>query len=175
MAHSDSPVIAIIMGSDSDFEIMKESAIILRDFNVPFEVLVSSAHRTPKRTSEFSRKAEKRGIKGIIVGAGAAAHLAGVIAAETTLPVIAVPISATSLSGLDALFSTVQMPGGIPVATMAIGKAGARNAALFAIEILAITDSGLAQKLKDYRSKFQQSVIDKSDSLQVKLDKLLNE
>ena len=175
MTHPDSPVVAIVMGSDSDFDIMKPAALVLRDFAVPFEALVSSAHRTPKRTSEFARNAEARGIKIIIVGAGAAAHLAGVIAAETTLPVIAVPIDATSLSGLDALLSTVQMPGGIPVATMAIGKAGARNAALFAIEVLALTDPKLARKLKDFRLEFQQTVSEKSDRLQTKLDQLLNE
>ena len=170
-----SPVISIVMGSDSDFEVMKEAAVILKDFEVPFEALVSSAHRTPERTSKFARNASRRGVKAIIVGAGAAAHLAGVIAAETTLPVIGVPIDATALSGMDALLSTVQMPGGIPVATMAIGKSGARNAALFAIEILAIQDDALAEKLADYRNQFQVSVEEKSSQLQKRLDQLLNE
>lgn len=170
-----SPIISIVMGSDSDFEVMKEASIILKNFGVPFEALVSSAHRTPERTAEFARNAAGRGLKAIIVGAGAAAHLAGVIAAETTLPVIGVPIDATALSGMDALLSTVQMPGGIPVATMAIGKAGARNAALFAIEILAIHDDTLAKKLTDYRNQFQASVEEKSSQLQKRLDHLLNE
>jgi 5-(carboxyamino)imidazole ribonucleotide mutase len=170
-----SSIVSVLMGSDSDFEVMKEAAIILKDFDVEFEMLVTSAHRTPGRTSEFARNASGRGVKAIIVGAGAAAHLAGVIAAETTLPVIGVPINATSLSGLDALLSTVQMPGGIPVATMAIGKAGARNAALFAIEILAIHDEILAEKIKTYRSRFKASVEEKSSRLQKRLDSFLNE
>ncbi len=170
-----SPIISIVMGSDSDFEVMKEAALILKSFDIPFEVFVSSAHRTPERTSEFTRKAPLRGIKAIIVGAGAAAHLAGVIAAETTLPVIGVPIDATALSGMDALLSTVQMPGGIPVATMAIGKAGARNAALFVIEILAIYDTALTEKLNVYRNQLQASVEEKSNRLQDRVDQLLNE
>ncbi|NOY22390.1 MAG: 5-(carboxyamino)imidazole ribonucleotide mutase [Acidobacteria bacterium] len=170
-----SPIISVVMGSDSDFEVMKETAQILKSFDIPFEVFVSSAHRTPERTSEFARKAPLRGIKAIIVGAGAAAHLAGVIAAETTLPVIGVPIDATSLSGMDALLSTVQMPGGIPVATMAIGKAGARNAALFVIEILAIYDIALTEKLNTYRNRLQASVEEKSNRLQDRMDQLLNE
>lgn len=169
------PMISIVMGSDSDFDIMKETALVLKNFDISFEVLVSSAHRTPERTAEFARTAIERGIQAIIVGAGAAAHLAGVIAAETTLPVIGVPIDATSLSGLDALFSTVQMPGGIPVATMAIGKAGARNAALFAVEMMAVNDSALAEKLRNYRETFKTSVEGKSQRLQERLDNLLNE
>lgn len=168
-------LIGIVMGSDSDFQIMREAALILKEFDVPFEILVSSAHRTPERTSEFARTARTRGLRAIIVGAGAAAHLAGVIASETTLPVIGVPIDATSLSGLDALFSTVQMPGGIPVATMAIGKAGARNAALFAIEMLSTTESLLAEKLADYRKAFKTSVEEKSNRIQEEVDRLLNE
>ena len=170
-----SPIVSIIMGSDSDFEVMKEAAIILKNFDVEFEVLVTSAHRTPGRTSEFARNASGRGVKAIIVGAGAAAHLAGVIAAETTLPVIGVPINATSLSGMDALLSTVQMPGGIPVATMAIGKAGAQNAALFAIAILSISDSSLAEQLNEYRKRFQTSVEEKSNRLRNRMDSFLNE
>ncbi|NOZ12777.1 MAG: 5-(carboxyamino)imidazole ribonucleotide mutase [Acidobacteria bacterium] len=170
-----SPVISIVMGSDSDFEVMREAAGVFKEFNVPFEMLVSSAHRTTERTLEFARNAEKRGIRAIIAGAGAAAHLAGVIAAETILPVIGVPIDATSLSGMDALLSTVQMPGGIPVATMAIGKSGAKNAALFALELLAAGDTGIREKLKKYRSRFKTSVEEKSKRLQKQLETFLNE
>lgn len=164
MPHSK-PVVAVIMGSDSDFDIMKESVKILKQFNVPVNVQVSSAHRTPERTAAFASSAREQGFQTIIVGAGAAAHLAGVIAAHTTLPVIAVPIDATSMRGLDALLSTVQMPGGIPVATMAIGKAGAKNAALFAVELLSLTDSTLKDALDRYRADSQASVQKKSDAI----------
>ncbi|RLE19024.1 MAG: 5-(carboxyamino)imidazole ribonucleotide mutase [Acidobacteria bacterium] len=170
-----SPLIAIVMGSDSDFDVMKEAAALFKEFDIPFEMLVSSAHRTPERTSQFARKAEERGLKAIIVGAGAAAHLAGIIAAETILPVIGVPIAATSLSGMDALLSTVQMPGGIPVATMAIGKAGAKNAALFAAELLATENPDIREKLNNYRGQFKTSVEEKSKRLQKRLETFLNE
>jgi phosphoribosylaminoimidazole carboxylase PurE protein len=129
---------------------MGEAASILEQFHVPYELFLTSAHRSPERTMTFARNAKKKGIQVIIVGAGAAAHLAGVIASHTLVPVIGVPIDATSLSGLDALFSTVQMPGGIPVATMAIGKAGAKNASLLAVRILALADKGLQEQLADY-------------------------
>jgi len=172
---NQSPIVSIIMGSDSDFEVMKKAANILKNFDIEFEVLVTSAHRTPQRTSEFASGAAGRGIKVIIVGAGAAAHLAGVVAAQTTLPVIGVPINATSLSGMDALLSTVQMPGGIPVATMAIGKAGAQNAALFAIAMLSISDSSLTEQLNEYRKRFQASVEEKSNRLRDRMDSFLNE
>ena len=138
----ENPLVGILMGSDNDYEIMKETAVALSQFGIPFEMTVSSAHRTPERTSSYVREARGRGIKILIAGAGAAAHLAGVVAAETTLPVIAVPIDATALNGLDALLAMVQMPAGIPVATMAIGKAGARNAGIFAAQLLAVDDAG---------------------------------
>src|SRR5438874_13579656 len=129
---AESPLVSIVMGSDSDLEIMNEAARALDDFGIPYEIDVTSAHRSPARTGEFARNAASRGIKAIIAGAGGAAHLAGVIAAETTLPVIGVPIPSSALQGLDSLLATVQMPAGIPVATVAIGKAGAANARLLA-------------------------------------------
>ena len=150
MKKSSDVLVSVVMGSDSDLPVMKEAVKVLEKFGIPHEVFLTSAHRSPERTSTFAREAAKRGVKVIIVGAGAAAHLAGVIAAETYLPVIGVPIDATSLGGLDALLSTVQMPGGVPVATMAIGKAGAKNAAIMAVRILALQDDSLRKKLKAY-------------------------
>lgn len=164
------PLIGILMGSDSDYEIMREAAKALQGFNVPFEMLVSSAHRSPERTAEYAAGARARGIRALIVGAGAAAHLAGVVAAETTLPVIAVPIDSTSLRGLDALLATVQMPGGIPVATMAVGKAGAKNAGLFAVQLMAATDPDLAEQLAASREEMAAEVAEKSERLQQRLD-----
>jgi 5-(carboxyamino)imidazole ribonucleotide mutase len=148
----EKPVIGILMGSDSDYEVMREAARALQEFDVPFEMLVSSAHRSPERTLEYAASARERGLRAFIVGAGAAAHLAGVVASKTTLPVIAVPIDSTALKGLDALLATVQMPGGIPVASMAIGKAGAKNAGLFAVQLLAATDADLAARLDASRT-----------------------
>jgi len=142
--------VSVVMGSDSDLPVMQETTRILDTFGIPYEVFLTSAHRSPERTSSFARTAAQRGIKVIIVGAGAAAHLAGVIASQTILPVIGVPLEATSLMGLDALLSIVQMPGGIPVATMAVGRAGAKNAALLAIRILSLDDEGLREKLQAY-------------------------
>jgi phosphoribosylaminoimidazole carboxylase PurE protein len=159
------PLVAIIMGSDSDLEIMNETAKALDLFDVPYEIDVSSAHRSPARTGEFSRNAAARGIRVIIAGAGGAAHLAGVIAAETILPVIAVPIAATSLGGLDALLAMVQMPAGIPVATVAIGKPGATNAGILATQILATGDPALAKKLIAYKEKLARGVEEKSRKL----------
>jgi 5-(carboxyamino)imidazole ribonucleotide mutase len=160
------PVVSIIMGSDSDLEVMNEAARALELFDIPYEIDICSAHRSPARTSEFSRQAAARGIRVIIAGAGGAAHLAGVIAAETILPVIAVPIASTSLGGLDALLAMVQMPAGIPVATVAIGKAGATNAGILAAQILAIGDSELAAKLVTYKEKLARGVEEKSRKLQ---------
>src|SRR5205823_14814092 len=140
------PLVAIVMGSDSDLEIMREAAKSLDDFGIAWEMDVTSAHRSPDRSAEFARTAAARGVKVIIAGAGGAAHLAGVIAAHTTLPVIGVPITSV-LNGLDSLLSTVQMPAGIPVATVAIGKAGATNAGILAAQIIARADASLAQKL----------------------------
>lgn len=165
----EKPVIGILMGSDSDYEVMREAARALQEFDVPFEMLVSSAHRSPQRTLEYAANARERGIRAFIVGAGAAAHLAGVVASKTTLPVIAVPIDSTSLKGLDALLATVQMPGGIPVASMAIGKAGAKNAGLFAIQLLAATDTDLAARLDTSRRDMADGVAEKSERLQQRL------
>ena len=159
------PVVSILMGSDSDLEIMNEAAKALEQFGVSYEIDISSAHRSPARTSEFSRGAAARGIRVIIAGAGGAAHLAGAIAAETTLPVIAVPIAATTLGGLDALLAMVQMPAGIPVATVAIGKAGATNAGILAAQILATSDPALAAKLTAYKEKLARGVEEKSRKL----------
>jgi len=158
-------LVSVVMGSDSDLTVMEEAAKILDQFGVPYELFLTSAHRSPERTSKFAKKASKRGVKVIIVGAGAAAHLAGVIASETLLPVIGVPIDATSLKGLDALLATVQMPGGIPVATMAIGKAGARNAALFAIRVLSLADGQLNKNLHKYVKSMADEVERKHEKL----------
>jgi phosphoribosylaminoimidazole carboxylase PurE protein len=160
------PLVSIIMGSDSDLDVMNEAAKALELFDIPYEIDVSSAHRSPARTSEFSRKAAGRGIKVIIAGAGGAAHLAGVIAAETILPVIAVPIAATPLGGLDSLLAMVQMPAGIPVATVAIGKMGATNAGILAAQILATGDAKLTAKLYAYKEKLAAGVEEKSRKLQ---------
>ncbi|SEM72585.1 5-(carboxyamino)imidazole ribonucleotide mutase [Syntrophus gentianae] len=162
-------MVSIVMGSDSDYPIMDEAVKILKSFSVAHEVVLTSAHRSPARTSDFAQQAAERNVKVIIVGAGAAAHLAGVIASQTTLPVIGVPIDATALHGLDALLSTVQMPGGIPVATMAIGKAGAKNAALLAIRILSLTDADLQQKLCAYIDTMSQEVEKKQEDLLKKI------
>jgi 5-(carboxyamino)imidazole ribonucleotide mutase len=165
MADKAAPLVGILMGSDSDLPVMKEAAVMLEKFGVPFEVLISSAHRSPARTSEYARGAIGRGLKVIIIGAGGAAHLGGVIAAETTLPVIGVPM-ATTLGGLDSLLSIVQMPAGIPVACTAIGKAGAVNAAILAVQILATHDAGLARKLAEHKESLARSVLEKSEKVQ---------
>lgn len=165
MDKNAAPRVSVVMGSDSDLPVMEEALKVLTEFSVPHELYLTSAHRTPERTTAYARGAAKRGIRVIIVGAGAAAHLAGVIAAQTLLPVIGVPIDATSLQGLDALLSTVQMPGGIPVATMAIGKAGAKNAALLAVRILALQDDGLGKKLQSYVRKMALEVERKHENL----------
>ncbi len=157
------------MGSDSDLEIMREGGKALEDFGIPYEMDVTSAHRSPDRTAEFARKAAGRGIRVIIAGAGGAAHLAGVIAAHTTLPVIGVPIPSTSLQGMDALLATVQMPAGIPVATVAIGKPGATNAGILAAQMLGIADAAIAQKLDAYKEKLARGVEEKSKKLQSSL------
>lgn len=162
---SEKPLVGIVMGSDTDLPVMTETAQTLKKFGVPFELEITSAHRSPARTSEYARTAIERGLKVIIVGAGGASHLAGVIAAETTLPVIGVPMATTTLAGLDALLSTVQMPGGVPVACTAIGKPGAINAAIFAAEIIATSDDGLAKKLRDYKEQLARSVAEKSEKV----------
>jgi 5-(carboxyamino)imidazole ribonucleotide mutase len=166
MADKPAPLVGILMGSDSDLPVMKEAAAMLEKFGVPFEVLISSAHRSPARTSEYARSAVERGLKVIIIGAGGAAHLGGVIAAETTLPVIGVPMATTTLGGLDSLLSIVQMPAGIPVACTAIGKAGAVNAAILAVQILATHDASFARKLTEHKESLAQSVLEKSEKVQ---------
>src|SRR5882672_4387317 len=148
---NNKPLVAVIMGSKSDWETMKHADAILNEFNIPHECRVLSAHRTPKETTEFVSKADARGVEVIIAAAGGAAHLAGVTAAHTILPVLGVPIESASLKGLDSLLSTVQMPGGIPVGTLAIGNPGAKNAALLAVAILGTSRPPLRQKLKDTR------------------------
>jgi len=162
---SKNVIVSVVMGSDSDLPIMTEATKILDEFGIGYELILTSAHRTPARTTKFAASAAGRGVKIIIVGAGAAAHLAGVIASQTPLPVIGVPIDATSLHGLDALLSTVQMPGGVPVASMAIGKAGAKNAALFAVRMLALEDKELNTKLAAYIKKMAKDVEKKQDKL----------
>jgi len=162
MTDSNRPLVGIVMGSDSDLKIMSEAARVLKKFGVSFEIEVSSAHRSPARTTEFARTAIERGLKVLIVAAGGAAHLGGVIAAETTLPVIGVPIPSTTLQGLDSLLSMVQMPGGVPVACTSIGKPGAINAALFAVEILALSDKSLAAKLAAHKEDLARGVAEKS-------------
>ena len=151
-------MIGIVMGSTSDWETMKAAAKMLDEFGVPYETKAMSAHRTPELVAEWATGAAKRGLKAIIAGAGGAAHLAGVIAAHTTLPVLGVPMPSKHLQGLDSLLSTVQMPKGIPVATFAIGEAGAANAALYAVAMLALSDSKLATKLAEFRKKQSEAV-----------------
>jgi phosphoribosylaminoimidazole carboxylase PurE protein len=163
------PIISIVMGSDSDLDIMREAATALEGFGIAYEIDVTSAHRSPDRTADYARKAAARGIRVIIAGAGGAAHLAGVIAAHTTLPVIGVPISATSLNGMDSLLATVQMPAGIPVATVAIGKPGATNAGILAAQILGIADAAVSQKLAAHKEKLASGVEEKSRKLQASL------
>ena len=159
------PLVSIVMGSDSDLEIMNECAKSLDGFGIPYEIDITSAHRAPRKTAQFAAEAAGRGIKVIIAAAGGAAHLAGVIAAETTLPVIGVPIPSTSLQGFDSLLSIVQMPAGIPVATVAVGKAGATNSAILAAQILALGDPEIAKKMTAHKLKLAQGVEEKSRKL----------
>lgn len=159
------PKVGILMGSDSDLEIMREAQKRLEIFGVSYETRILSAHRTPTKTLEYAQSAAKRGIEVLIVGAGAAAHLAGAVAANTILPVIGVPIDASSLKGMDALFATVQMPAGVPVATMAIGKAGAANAGIFAAQILARKDEEIAAKLAGFKEEMAAGVEEKDRKL----------
>ena len=163
------PLVSIVMGSDSDLDIMREAGKALDDFGIAYEMDVTSAHRSPDRTAEYARKAAGRGIRVIIAGAGGAAHLAGVIAAHTSLPVIGVPIPSTSLNGMDSLLATVQMPAGIPVATVAIGKPGATNAGILAAQILAVADAELTKKLAAHKEKLAEGVEEKSKKLKASL------
>ena len=152
------PQVAIIMGSDSDMPTMNEAAKILEDYGVSYEVKILSAHRSPDDTASFAKSARKRGIEVIIAGAGGAAHLAGVIASHTTLPVIGVPMETKELKGIDSLLSTVQMPSGVPVATLAIGKTGAKNAAILALEILGLQDKRIEKKLELFKKTLVKNV-----------------
>jgi 5-(carboxyamino)imidazole ribonucleotide mutase len=161
------PVVAVVMGSDSDWSVMSDAAATLTAFGIPHEVEVVSAHRTPKRMIAFGSAAAARGIRVIIAGAGGAAHLPGMLASVTTLPVIGVPVPLAQLDGLDSLLSIVQMPAGIPVATVSIG--GARNAGLLAARILSTTDAGLAAALADYAAGLENLVVEKNESLQATL------
>jgi 5-(carboxyamino)imidazole ribonucleotide mutase len=158
------PLVGIIMGSDSDMPTMQEAIDILREFDVPFEVRVVSAHRTPTDMAEYGTSAHERGLKVIIAGAGGAAHLPGMVAAYTPLPVIGVPVKSSALNGLDSLLSIVQMPNGVPVATVAIGKAG--NAGLLAVKILATADADLLQKMLDYKANMAETSRRKNDTLE---------
>jgi phosphoribosylamine--glycine ligase len=156
------PQVGILMGSDSDLPVMRAAADFLKEMKVPYEMTVASAHRTPETVMEYTASAKERGVKLIIAGAGMAAHLAGVIASHTNLPVIGVPLDASSLNGLDALLATVQMPPGVPVATMGIGKAGAKNAAVLGCRILALSDEALADRLDDFKRKMVEEVHEKA-------------
>jgi len=172
---SKQPLVSIVMGSDSDLEIMREAGKALEEFGIAYEIDVTSAHRSPDRTADFARQAAGRGVRVIIAGAGGAAHLAGVIAAHTTLPVIGVPIPSTSLQGMDSLLATVQMPAGIPVATVAIGKPGATNAGILAAQIIALSDPPIASKLDAHKQKLARGVEEKSKKLQSSLGSRLRD
>ncbi|ECC2254244.1 5-(carboxyamino)imidazole ribonucleotide mutase [Campylobacter jejuni] len=161
--------VSILMGSKSDYETMKEAAKTLESFGVKYELIISSAHRSPKRTKEYIANAEEKGVKVFIAAAGMAAHLAGAVAAYTTKPVLGVPMSGSNLASMDSLFSTVQMPSGIPVGTLAIGKAGAINAAYLAMQILAIYDVDLAQMLKEDRLEKEKKLVSDSKEVEVLL------
>ena len=158
MAEPVDPVVGVVMGSESDWDVMQHAAKVLKDFGVAFEHKVVSAHRTPDAMFDYAESARERGLKCIIAGAGGAAHLPGMIASKTTLPVLGVPVPSRHLAGQDSLYSIVQMPKGVPVATFAIGEAGAANAALFAVSLLASSDASLVGKLADYRESLKELV-----------------
>ncbi|UCG13291.1 MAG: 5-(carboxyamino)imidazole ribonucleotide mutase [Deltaproteobacteria bacterium] len=166
---SEKPMVGIVMGSDSDLPVMKEVLQVLESFDIPAEITVASAHRSPRRVAEYVRSANERGLKVIIAGAGGAAHLAGVLAAETNLPVIGVPIGSSPLGGWDALLATVQMPAGVPVATMAVGTAGAKNAAILAAQMLALTDAELQGRLRRHKEELADKVADRAKKVQEQL------
>ena len=163
------PLVGLVMGSDSDWGVMEKAVSVLKQLDIPFDATVSSAHRSPESTAEYARSARSRGLKVIIAGAGAAAHLAGSIAAQTTLPVIGVPLDSSSLKGMDALLATVQMPAGVPVATMAVGAAGAKNAAILAAQILATSDSEMEARLEKFKKKLASEVAQKAEALRKKI------
>ena len=160
------PKVAIVLGSDSDYPVIADMLKILKDFGIEYELVISSAHRSPARTHKYAQKLESRGIEAVIACAGAAAHLAGVIASETILPVIGVPIDSSPLKGIDALLSTSMMPAGVPVAAMGIGKAGASNAAVLTAQIMARKDKALAEKLHEYKKMLARGVEKKNTELQ---------
>jgi phosphoribosylaminoimidazole carboxylase PurE protein len=168
-AREDKPLVGIVMGSDSDWETMEPAAKRLDAFEIPYEVQVMSAHRSPKTVAKYAESARRRGLGVLIAGAGGAAHLAGVVAAYTTLPVLGVPVSSSSLGGLDALLATVQMPPGVPVATLAVGKGGAENAAILAAQILALRHRPLREKLERHKVELVESVEGKNLRLQRKI------
>lgn len=159
------PQVLVIMGSESDLSLVEETCKILMEFDISYEKTIASAHRTPERVRKLATEAEKRGVDVIIAAAGAAAHLAGVIASHTNLPVIGIPVNSSPLQGFDSLLSTVQMPPGVPVATMAVGKAGAKNAAILAAQIIGRKDKGILKKLTSYRKRIAVEVEKKADSL----------
>jgi phosphoribosylaminoimidazole carboxylase PurE protein len=174
MSETKPAAVAILMGSDSDLPVMAESVRVLQKLEIPYELHVASAHRTPERTGEIVAGAPGRGVRVFIAGAGAAAHLAGMIAAHTTLPVLGVPLASSDLNGLDALLATAQMPAGIPVGSLAIGKAGAANAAWLAAAIFATSDDRLAERLRGERKAMAEKVRRKSEAAQDKLAELLS-
>jgi len=159
------PVVGILMGSDSDLPVMQEAAAMLQEFGIEYEMTIASAHRTPKKVLEYGQGAERRGLKVIIAGAGWAAHLAGVVASHTTLPVIGVPIDSSPLKGFDSILAIVQMPGGVPVATMSLGKPGAKNAGVFAAQIIATGDVKVANRLKVFKVEMEREVEEKAKRL----------
>lgn len=161
----DKPIVSIIMGSASDWSVMKQACFVLDEFQVPYEKQIVSAHRSPEFMYEFSKSARDRGIKLIIAGAGGAAHLPGMVASLCTLPVLGVPIPTKNLNGLDSLYSIVQMPGGIPVGTLAIGEAGAKNAGLLAVRILSIDNIELARRLEEYKNKLKTEALSRNNEL----------
>lgn len=166
---ANQPVVAVLMGSKSDLPVVEGAFKVFDEFGIPYEAHAMSAHRTPVEAMEFAANAEKNGFKVVICAAGMAAHLGGVVAAHTTLPVIGIPIASEPFNGLDALFSIVQMPPGIPVAAVTAGKAGGKNAALYAVSILALSDSGLAARLREYRAEQREMVLNADAELQEEL------
>jgi 5-(carboxyamino)imidazole ribonucleotide mutase len=166
LAKEPAPLVGVVMGSESDLETMKAALEILKESDIPFECTVVSAHRTPERMFQYARDAQKRGLKVIIAGAGGAAHLPGMIASLTTLPVLGVPVQSKALQGLDSLLSIVQMPGGVPTATFAIGAAGARNAGLFAVQILALTSEVIAGWLQRYKTEIESQALAQAERVE---------
>ena len=165
------PLVGIVMGSDSDLPVMRETGRLLDELGIPYEMQIASAHRTPDRAAEYAAHAASRGVRVIVTGAGAAFHLAGAIAAHTTLPVLAVPLASTPLSGFDALLAAVQMPGGVPVGVMSVGNAGAVNAGLFAAQIIGTSDKAVAKRLKQHKAKMARGVVVKNARLQAEMQK----